>query len=254
MPKLIHLMRAAVAGGILVLSGCAQVPPNAGDNPADPYEVANRHIYAFNDALDRAVLKPVAQGYRKVTPDIVEDGVSNVFDNLFAPSHALNNTLQGKAGDGVGQAFRFLVNSTFGVFGIFDVASCIGIEKKPEDFGQTLAVWGVDQGSYLVLPLLGPSSTRDVWRYPEEIATNPTTYLFWNEDWWAGWTLTALGVVDTRARLLKLEDLRAGTLDEYTAVRDAYLANRRRLVADGGVDDPNDELDALTPLPVDDEE
>ena len=252
MPKILFSCTAA-AGALLLLAGCAQVPPNAGDNPVDPYEVANRHVWAFNDAVDRAVLKPVAEGYRKVTPKPVEEGVSNFFGNLFVPSHALNNTLQGKVSDGVGQAFRFLVNSTFGVCGIFDVASRIGLESKPEDFGQTLGVWGVPQGSYLVLPLLGPSSTRDAWRYPEEFATSPMTYVLWNEDWWIGSALTAAGVVNARAQLLALEDLRASTVDEYAAVRDAYLASRRRLVDDGAVIDSEEELGTLTPLPMDEE-
>lgn len=239
--------------GALVLAGCAQIPPNAGENPADPYEAMNRHVWAFNDTLDRAVLKPVAEGYRAVTPDVVETGVSNTFDNLFSPSHALNNTLQGKVSDGVGQGFRFLVNSTFGLFGIFDVAEMIGLEEKPEDFGQTLAVWGVDQGSYLVLPVLGPSTTRDVWRYPEEFATSPLTYALWDNDWWIGTSITALGVVDTRAGLLKYEDLRSNVVDEYAALRDAYLAGRQRAVTDGEVGDPDEELGTLTPLPLDEE-
>lgn len=252
-PKKLRGALAALSGA-LVLAGCAQVPPNAGENPADPYEAMNRHVYTFNDSIDRAVLKPVAKGYKAVTPEIVQTGVSNATDNLFSPSHAVNNVLQGKVSDGIGQGFRFLVNSTFGLLGLIDVADMIGLEEKQEDFGQTLAAWGVGQGSYLVIPFLGPSSTRDVWRYPEEFVTNPMTYALWNEDWWIGAAITAVGVIDTRAQLLEYEDLRAGVVDEYVAMRDAYLAGRERAVADGGVADPDAELERLTPLPLDDEE
>lgn len=125
-PKKLRGALAALSGA-LVLAGCAQVPPNAGENPADPYEAMNRHVYAFNDSIDRAVLKPVAKGYKAVTPEIVQTGVSNATDNLFSPSHAVNNVLQGKVSDGIGQGFRFLVNSTFGLQGLIDVADMIGL-------------------------------------------------------------------------------------------------------------------------------
>lgn len=241
---------AAVA---LLATGCAEIPSNAGENPADPWETMNRHVWSFNDGIDRAVLKPAAEGYVKVTPEIVRSGVSNAFDNLFVPSHALNNTLQGKADDGIGSVFRFLVNTTFGIGGLFDVASRIGLEAKPEDFGQTLAVWGVPSGPYVVLPFLGPSTTRDMWRYAEEFGTNPLTYALWNEDWYWSTGIGALTVVEARARLLPLEDIRKNTVDDYVAVRDAYLAQRRMLVNDGNIDE-TEELQSLTALPVDDEE
>ncbi len=241
---------AAVA---LLATGCAEIPSNAGENPADPWEAMNRHVWSFNDGIDRAVLKPAAQGYVNVTPEIVRSGVSNAFDNLFTPSHVLNNTLQGKVDDGIGSVFRFLVNTTFGIGGLFDVASRIGLEAKPEDFGQTLAVWGVPSGPYVVLPFLGPSTTRDMWRYAEEFGTNPLTYALWHEDWYWSTGIGALTVVEARARLLPLEDIRKNTVDDYVAVRDAYLAQRRLLANDGEVDE-TEELRSLTALPVDDEE
>lgn len=243
----------ALAAASMLAAGCADLPPGAGENPVDPYEGFNRNVYAFNDALDRAVLKPVAKGYRSITPDPVERGVSRMVDNLFVPSHALNNTLQGKVDDGIGSAFRFLVNSTFGLAGAFDVASWIGLEEKPEDFGQTLGVWGVPSGPYLMLPFIGPSSARDVWRYPEEFATSPITYITWNEDWWIGWSATGVMAIDARARLLEYEDLRKNTVDEYVAIRDAYLARREKLVRDGAAPDESEELESLTPLDFGDE-
>ena len=138
-----------------LLAGCAQVPPDAGQTPHDPHEAFNRHMWAFNDALDRAVLKPVAEGYVAVTNEPVRDAVSNAVDNLLEPNNAVNNLLQGKGKAGVESTFRFLVNSTFGIAGLFDVASWIGMERRPEDFGQTLAVWGA-------IPCSGGSLPRPI--------------------------------------------------------------------------------------------
>jgi len=148
---------------------------------------------------------------------------------------------------------RFLVNSTFGIAGIFDVADEIGLKRHSEDFGQTLGVWGVGSGSYLVLPILGPSSTRDWTRWPVSIATDPLTYALWNEEWYWSAGATTVALVDGRARLMKLDALRASTIDEYAAVRDAYLAKRASDVRDGAVEDEAEELQMLTPLPVDNE-
>lgn len=231
-----------------LLAGCAQVPPDAGQAPHDPHEAFNRHMWAFNDALDRAVLKPVAKGYVAVTNEPVRDAVSNAVDNLGEPDNALNNLLQGKGKAGVESTFRFLVNSTFGIAGLFDVASWIGMERRPEDFGQTLAVWGAGEGSYWVLPFLGPTTTRDVWRYPVGWGLDPATYLYWDEDWWLGAAHTVVEVVDGRARLLEVEDqVRGATMDEYIAVREAYLSMRRNAVRDGEVSE-EEELGGLTPL------
>ena len=242
------MLCGCAAGAALLLAGCAEVPPNAGENPADPYEAFNRNVYAFNDALDRAVAKPVAKAYVEWTPDFVQTGVSNAMDNLGEPTNTVNNLLQGKADAGIGTLFRFLVNSTFGIAGLFDVASEIGLEKAPEDFGQTLGVWGVESGSYLVMPVLGPTSTRDVTRYPVGWATAPMTWALWNEDWYWGAGLWLVDGIDARARLLELEKFRESTVDEYAAVRDAYLAARRRAVADGEAMDAEEELETLTPL------
>ena len=160
MQKLLTSLAGTAAAAVL-LAGCAQVPPNAGENPSDPYERVNRNIYAFNDSIDRAVFRPVAETYVEWTPEWVRTRVSNVVDNLGDPGNAVNNTLQGKVDRGIESLMRFLVNSTFGIAGIFDVADEIGLKRHSEDFGQTLGVWGVGSGSYLVLPILGPSSTRD---------------------------------------------------------------------------------------------
>ncbi|MDO5531278.1 VacJ family lipoprotein [Sutterella sp.] len=243
-----------VALSAALLSGCAQVPPNAGENPADPYESFNRNVWAFNDTLDRAIVKPVSEFYVDWTPEFVQTGVSNFFDNLDTPGSAVNNLLQGKVERGVRSVFRFLVNSTLGIAGLFDVASHIGLEDAPEDFGQTLAVWGVGQGSYLVLPFLGPTTTRDWTRYPVSWGTDPLTYIMWDEDWYWSVPILAAEGIDARARLLSLESIRAQTVDDYAAIRDAYLAMRERAVRDGAEVSSEEELETLTPLQFDDEE
>ena len=241
----------AALGAALLAAGCAQVPPDAGQNPADPFEKFNRNMWAFNDAIDRAVLKPVATAYVDWVPEIVRNRVTNMTDNLFEPSNALNNTLQGKVDDGITSVFRFLINSTFGIVGMFDVAEKIGMQRHEEDFGQTLGVWGVPSGPYLVLPFMGPSSVRDVTRYAEEFGTSPLTYAFWDEDWWIGASFTVVAVIDGRAQLLQLENIRESTIDEYVAVRDAYLKMRANLVRDGDALDEEEELEQLTPLEFD---
>lgn len=252
MQKLLTSLAGTTVAAVL-LAGCAQVPPNAGENPSDPYERVNRNIYAFNDSIDRALFRPVAETYVEWTPEWVRTRVSNVVDNLGDPGNAVNNTLQGKVDRGIESLMRFLVNSTFGIAGIFEVADEIGLKRHSEDFGQTLGVWGVGSGSYLVLPILGPSSTRDWTRWPVSIATDPLTYALWNEEWYWSAGATTVALVDGRARLLKLDALRASTIDEYAAVRDAYLAKRASDVRDGAVEDEAEELQMLTPLPVDNE-
>ena len=238
----------------LGLSGCANVPPDAGRHPEDPYEGFNRNMHAFNVMLDDVALKPVTKGYRWVTPQFARDGVSNALDNLGEVNNTLNNVLQGKVDKGITSAFRFMLNSTIGVFGLFDVASWVGMERAPEDFGQTLGVWGVSDGPYLELPLLGPSGARDIFRWPVQAAANPITYVTLNEQGW-GLAYESVNAVDTRSRMMDagLDDMRANVVDEYVAIRDAYRQSRRLAVADGQID-PDAQLESLTPLTFDDEE
>lgn len=207
-------------------TGCATTR----DNP-DPWEGFNRKSYAFNDAIDRAVLKPVATGYVKVVPGFAREGVNNFFDNLDDIGTGLNNILQGKPKDGVSDLGRFVVNTVFGIFGLWDVATPLGLEKHNEDFGQTLGVWGVQSGPYLVLPLLGPSSARDAparivdpsWFYSEYV--NPEG-LYWG--------LWGLDKVRIRANLFQAEGvLQEAALDKYSFTRDAWMQRRRSQVYDG---------------------
>ena len=210
----------------LTLSACA----TTGGDPRDPWEGVNRKTYAFNDALDRAVLKPIAQGYQKVTPRFAQEGVNNFYSNLEDIGTTLNNLAQGKVKHGANDAARFVVNTIVGVFGLWDVATPMGLEKHDEDFGQTLGWYGVPPGPYVVIPLLGPSSARDA---PARLIDPAWFYNDYLPDrvYWSFW---GVDKVRTRANLLKAGNiLDDAALDPYTFVRDAWLQRRRNQVFDG---------------------
>lgn len=198
----------------------------------DPWENTNRAIFRFNDALDRWALKPIAKGYQKITPDLVEDGVHNVFRNVAEVRNLANNVLQVKWHDAGVDTARFFFNSTFGVLGFFDVATKMGLQRNDEDFGQTLGVWGLSSGPYVVLPLLGPSTVRDTFaKYPDGYIG---AYRYIN-DIPARNGVFALNIVDTRSSLLSAERLISG--DKYRFIRNAFLQNREFRVLDGNVVD-----------------
>lgn len=232
-------MKTLLAAALVVLaSGCATVsgPPN----PKDPWEGYNRSMYAFNDKLDIAVLKPVAQGYQKAVPEFAREGVSNFFGNLADIGTGINNILQGKVVDGVLDLGRFTVNAVIGIGGLWDVATPMGIEKHNEDFGQTLGRWGVPAGPYFVIPFLGPSTARDA---PARYADPSFFWGTWLDNNTLGYGLYGLDVIRTRADLLKAEKiLEEAALDKYTFTRDAWLQRRRSQVYDGHPPrDPEDE-------------
>lgn len=205
----------------------------------DPFEPVNRPIASFNDTFDRYLLKPVAQGYDSITPEFVQDGVSNFFGNLTYPIVMTNQFLQGKIKLGFQDTTRFLINSTFGVAGLFDVADKFGLKEHKEDFGQTLGVWGVASGPYVVLPFFGPSSVRDTVGRGGDYYIDPTNYRYFDERRATKNRMTALNVVNTRAELQKAERLISG--DKYAFMRDAYLQKREDLIRDGRsetIDDP----------------
>jgi phospholipid-binding lipoprotein MlaA len=206
--------------------------------PEDPWEGFNRKVHNFNEVADRWVLKPVAEGYVKVTPDPVEQGVSNFFGNLLEVRNVVNDVLQGKWAQAGNDAGRFLVNSTLGVAGIFDVARHMSLEESEgEDFGQTLAVWGVDSGPYLVLPLMGPSTVRDTGAMPVDWQLNPMQEV---DHVPTRNSLRAMDIVNTRAELLDAEAFISG--DRYVFLRDAYLQRRNYLIKDGEVEDNFDDF------------
>jgi phospholipid-binding lipoprotein MlaA len=191
-------LNAAVAGCLaLALSACASAPSETRAD-YDPFEPMNRKMYRFNEVVDNAAVKPIAKGYRKVVPAPVRRGFANLFNNFRTPASALNNFLQGKPRRGFNELGRFLFNTTLGVGGIFDVASAGGMESYEESFSETLAVWGLPEGPYLVLPMLGPSSTLDTAGLPVDYYTDINTYLR------AGIKdrLYLFRLVDKRARLL----------------------------------------------------
>jgi phospholipid-binding lipoprotein MlaA len=213
----------------LLAAGCASSPGRTTNE--DPYEGFNRGVYKFNDTLDRAALKPIAKGYRKVTPGFVRAGVGNVLSNLEYPGTFVNQFLQGKWVLGFRDTGRFLLNSTLGVAGLFDVATPLGLEKNDEDFGQTLAFWGVSSGPFVNLPLLGPSSMRDAPSRAVDWFTNPLQYA--EIPWEAEWGERAINVVHSRSELLPLDETLQRTYDPYAFIRDAWAQQREFNVFDG---------------------
>ncbi|WP_296247282.1 MlaA family lipoprotein [Pseudomonas sp. UBA4194] len=218
--------------GTCLLFGLALAPMVSQAAEEDPWEPVNRVIFRVNDTLDTYALKPLAQGYQFVTPQFLEDGIHNVFRNIGDVGNLANNVLQAKPAAAGTDTARLIFNTTFGLFGFFDVGTKMGLQRSDEDFGQTLGYWGVSSGPYVVLPLLGPSTVRDaVAKYPDAYAT-PYRYIDHVPT-----RNTALGVnvIDTRASLLSAEKLING--DKYIFLRNAYLQNREFRVKDGQVED-----------------
>ena len=223
-----------IAAGLL-LTGCATIPAGKAD-PRDPWEKFNRSSYAFNDALDRAIAKPAAKAYKKVTPQVIRTGVSNVLSNLGTLSTVVNDALQGKMRQAGRDSARFLLNSTLGLAGLFDPASSAGLENNDEDFGQTLGKWGVKSGPYVMLPFLGPSTVRDtIARIPDQY-TYPVNYL---EDDSTRIIIRAVDFLDLRTSLLDLDAQLERSYDKYAFVRNAWLQRREFQVTDGNVQDPD---------------
>jgi phospholipid-binding lipoprotein MlaA len=209
-----------------LLAACAHSPPY---EPADPLEPLNRGIYSFNRTADRYVLRPVARGYKTVTPQPVRSGIGNFLSNLGYPVTILNAALQGKLARAGRDTGRFLINSTAGLAGFIDVATPVGLPENDEDFGQTLGYWGVGPGWYLMVPFLGPSTNRDLlgrgadaFSTPERLLTSEAQYV-----------ITGVSVIDQRARLLSADSFLESQVDEYVALRTVYLERRLNQVFDG---------------------
>ena len=215
-------------GSVVGLAGCATGPDA---DPRDPLEEFNRAAFSFNELLDRAVLEPLGQGYNAVIPGPVNKGVTNVFDNLRDVTSAVNNLLQLKIGRAFSDVGRVAVNSTIGILGLMDVASNMNLPSYKEDFGQTLGVWGMGTGPFIVWPVFGPSSGRDTVGLVVDWYTDPVYYI---DDSGTRWVLRGLRLVDTRADLLSASRvISQAALDPYAFVRDAYLQRRESLVFDG---------------------
>ncbi len=217
-------------------------------SPNDPFEKVNRAVFGFNEVLDSAVLTPVAKGYQAVVPELMRTGVANFFGNFGDGWSAINNLLQGKGEASATMVMRVATNTLFGIGGIFDVASDLGMERQSEDFGQTLGRWGMPAGPYLVWPLLGPSTARDTLGRPLDLAWSPSLAI---NDSGVNLALSALNLVDTRASLLSASRVVDGiALDKYTFIRDAYIARRRNLVYDGNPPELPEENDPAPASPA----
>ncbi|MCC6210837.1 MAG: VacJ family lipoprotein [Burkholderiales bacterium] len=217
----------AIAVLLCGASGCATV----GSDPRDPFETFNRHMYTFNEGLDQDVLKPISTAYKEVVPGPVRGWVRNFFSNLGDLWNGANNLLQGKFGDTVVDWARFAFNSTWGVLGINDVATEMGLEKHDEDFGQTLGVWGMEDGNYHVWPIFGSRTSRDTLGSVVDWFGDPVTYV---DKGVVRWTARGVRVVSNRADLLDASRiLEEAALDKYVFQRDAYLQRRRSQIYDG---------------------
>ena len=218
--------------GYFFISACATHPHQ---EPQDPWQGVNRGIYTFNDALDRAILKPIAQGYDKVVPKSVDRGIDNIFSNIGDVVVLFNDILQLKIKQSASDTGRLLINSTVGLAGIFDVASPLGMPKHNEDFGQTLGHWGAPPGPYIVLPFIGPSTVRDsIGRLPDGAVNNVVLNAIGIDDLDERLIYSATSIVNTRQGLLGASDLLDNSgADPYTFLRESYLQRRVQLVNDG---------------------
>lgn len=243
LPTLRVLATTTLALSLVAVAGCATV---AQPNPRDPWESFNRHSYAFNEDVDRVVLKPVATLYREKVPPLVRTSVSNFFGNLGDAWSAVNSLLQFRLQDAEENLARFHLNTTVGVFGLFDVASDMNIERHREDFGQTLGRWGVPSGPYVVLPLLGPSTLRDAAALPVDMHYDLVSTI---SPEYARDLTYVVRTVDKRSNLLRVGSLLEGAaLDKYAFTRDAYLQRRK-----ADVFDREEDRERETPPPLPDE-
>jgi len=259
MPFISCLTRSRSMRGAVFLTGCLTISMLAGcaSNPSsrgqtyDPIEKVNRGAYWFNDKLDKLVLKPLSQGYTAIVPKQGRIMVSNLFDNALYVDTILNDFLQGKGAQGVSDVGRFTINSTLGVAGLFDPATPMGMERHEEDFGQTLGVWGVGQGAYLVFPVYGPNTARDT---PGLVVSTATSAVFWAGVFLnpaASIPISVLAAIDLRSRASNaIRFVNESALDPYVFTREAWVQHRTFLIYDGNPPEDNfqedfgdDELD-----------
>lgn len=244
---------ALLFSGSLLLTGCAGTETTTINanvaapevSPIDPYEGFNRSMYDFNMGLDKYLLKPVADGYAFVMPDVMQTSVTNFFNNLKGINVVLNDVLQGKFEQSASDLGRFTTNTTLGLGGLFDVATPLGLQQNVEDFGQTMAVWGVDQGPYLVLPLLGPTTVRDGGGTILDRAANPGTYVMG--------TGIVEGINERANAESALNFIDEAALDPYVFTRESFLQYRQNLANDGKTDVDSFDLDIDEALSEDDQ-
>lgn len=235
-------MALMLAAGLL--AGCASAPPDYVTQTKDPWEKMNRAIYGFNDTLDKAVVRPVASTYTRAVPEPARNRFHDFLTNLFEPITIVNDVLQGKAKQGLSDTGRFLVNSTVGLLGFFDVAQHVGLPHHDEDFGETLAHWGVPSGPYLVLPILGPSTVRDAGGRVVNAYSDPA-YSDITPRWRNG--ILVMYGLDERVSLMQANASIDSAYDPYAFVRDAYIQNRRYNIYDGNPPDQDQYQDYSDP-------
>ncbi|PTN03001.1 phospholipid-binding lipoprotein MlaA [Rhodovulum imhoffii] len=236
MPFLPQTARLSVTAALLFLAACAtSEPPGA---IADPYEAQNREVHAANRAIDRQIVRPVSQGYGRIVPGAVRQGVSNFSDNLSLPGTVVNNLLQARPGEALQNTGRFLFNSTIGIAGVFDPSSSIGLYEKKADFGETLHVWGVGAGNYVELPLMGPSTERDVVGKVVDAVLNPMSLVLTPAARTAGrvaWVGEQIGERYTYSDAV--DSVLYESADSYAQARSLYLQNRRHELGGGEAPD-----------------
>ena len=237
-----------ILAAAVLLAGCAATG-DLTDDDSDALESYNRAMFAFNDAVDKAVFKPVAKVYWRVLPEPVTDSIGNFFSNLNDVVVLVNDLLQFKLHQAAMDSSRIVFNTTFGVVGLFDVASRMDLPKNREDFGQTLGVWGIGQGYYIVVPLLGPSTVRDAFGMVGDFFISPIS---WSTDSAAvTWGLWGLNLINRRANLLRIERALADEqIDSYSFQRSAYLQMRRNLIYDGHPPKSDLQLEAQPDNPI----
>jgi phospholipid-binding lipoprotein MlaA len=228
-----RILKSVLMLSVLMMTACASIQQTERVEKIDPFERVNRVVFSFNETADQYVIKPIAEGYKFVLPELVRTGVTNFFSNINDVLIGANNLLQGKPANAASDIGRFFINSTVGVLGLFDVATDMGLDKNREDFGQTLGVWGFSDGPYIVLPFFGASNVRDTVGFVVDVETDfmiNTNKLNSDEKI----AINSLRIINRRADLLDagqlLED---AAFDKYSFLRDGYLQRRRNQIYDG---------------------
>jgi len=235
-----HILVSVLLIAISQVAGCATTTASTDEQvrtEGDPWEPMNRTVFRINTMVDKATLKPIAKGYKKILPTPVRRGIYNFSANLLTPRSAINNFLQGKISRGFDDIARFFFNSSIGIGGIFDVASAGGLEIYGETFSQTMAVWGVPEGPYLMLPVLGPQSLLDTVTLPIDILADPLVHY---DNSSVRDRVYALRMIDLRARLLTADKFLEDSKDPYITLRESYLQNRQYGIHDGDPPDYDD--------------
>ena len=223
---------------LIFLSGCSYQNELIND-PADPQESRNRSIYTFNENLDEAILEPAADGYDYITPNFLQKGFNNFFDNINYPVTIINQLLQGNIGDSLQDTLRFTINSSIGLLGLFDPASSMGLPEHDEDFGQTLAVWGIQEGPYLMLPFFGPKTLRSLAGDLTDVLFNPLLNI---DDTNLKMKANIINILQDRSDLSTFEEELDNSFDPYQYIKDSYIQNRKYKIHNGDITE-DDEVD-----------